>query len=462
MALKAAVGKASQGDRMKRSFEKTLRIALLLIGLVLASVVFYQVWVVYYNPYIRLPFYRRGNYMITLMYMAILTICVLVMKGQGIGRSRLAEVIISQCIALTMTAVVVYFPMSLLQYELLRPLPLLIMLPGQWLLVFIWNYLANFIYVKLVPPLKLLLVCDRGDGWRVADKLNKYPKGYSVNLSANVSEGKAVIWERLHACDGVLLDVHDDVWRSWVIRQCFKKDKLLFLVPTLTDVIVNCTKELHQIDTPLLCSREHRHTIEERAVKRAMDVVLSALALLLVSPLLLAIALAIKLDDGGPVLFRQERLTRDGKLFCILKFRSMVPDAERDGQRLAEEHDARVTRVGHMLRKTRLDELPQLFNVLWGDMSLVGPRPECPSIAARYEKQLPEFAYRLKVKAGITGYAQVYGDYATDPADKLMMDIMYIEQHDIVVDLNIMLLTIRALFMTDKTRGRKEQVEAKA
>ena len=105
---------------MKRSFEKTLRIALLLIGLVLASVVFYQVWLVYYNPYIRLPFYRRGNYMITLMYMAILTICVLVMKGQGIGRSRLAEVIISQCIALMMTAVVVYFPMSLLQYELLR------------------------------------------------------------------------------------------------------------------------------------------------------------------------------------------------------------------------------------------------------------------------------------------------------------------------------------------------------
>lgn len=241
-----------------------------------------------------------------------------------------------------------------------------------------------------------------------------------------------------------------------------QKDKLLFLVPTLTDVIVNRTKELHQIDTPLLCSREHRHTIEERAVKRTMDIAVSAVALLITSPLLLAIAVAIKLDDGGPVLFRQERLTRDGKLFCIFKFRSMVTDAERDGQRLASEHDARVTRVGRVLRKSRLDELPQLWNVLLGDMSLVGPRPECPAIAARYEKQLPEFAYRLKVKAGITGYAQVFGDYTTAPADKLMMDIMYIEQHDIVVDINILLLTIRALFITEKTRGRKEQVEAEA
>lgn len=447
---------------MKRSFEKTLRIVLLLIGLVLASAVFYQVWVQFYNPYIRLPFYRRGNYMITLMYAAILTICVLVMKGQGIGKSRLAEVVISQCIALTMTAVIVYFPMSLLQYELLRPLPLLIMLPGQWLLVFFWNYLANAIYIKLIPPLKLLLVWDCGAGWQVAEKLNRYPNGYSVHTSVNVSEGKTAVWDKLHECDGVLLDVQDDVWRSWVIRQCFKKDKLLFLVPTLTDVIVNRTKELHQIDTPLLCSREHRHTIEERAVKRTMDIAVSAVALLITSPLLLAIAVAIKLDDGGPVLFRQERLTRDGKLFCIFKFRSMVTDAERDGQRLASEHDARVTRVGRVLRKSRLDELPQLWNVLLGDMSLVGPRPECPAIAARYEKQLPEFAYRLKVKAGITGYAQVFGDYTTAPADKLMMDIMYIEQHDIVVDINILLLTIRALFITEKTRGRKEQVEAEA
>ena len=166
---------------------------------------------------------------------------------------------------------------------------------------------------------------------------------------------------------------------------------------------------------------------------------------------------AIKLCDGGPVFFRQERLTQDGRVFRIIKFRSMVVNAEKEGQRLASEHDDRITPVGKVIRRLRIDELPQFFNVLKGDMSLVGPRPECPSIAKEYEKWLPDFAYRLKVKAGITGYAQVYGNYATHPADKLMMDIMYIEKSYIVLDINLILLTARALFMTDKTKGKTEK-----
>ena len=441
---------------MSRRYEKTLKLTLLALGLLLLCVAFYQVWVRWYNPYIRLPFYRRGNYMFTLMYAAILVVCVLVLRGQELGEAHLTEIIVSQCIALTMTTVIVYFPMSLLQYELLRPWPLLLLMVGQWMLICVWNLIANRVYNRLVPAQRLLLVWDGKSGRKIAEKLNRYPNRFKVAGSVEVGEGKSEIRKQVKEYDGVLLSVQDDEWRSWVVRLCFKKDKRLFLAPTLTDVIVNQAKAMHPIDTPLLCSTDHRLTVEERALKRVMDVVVSALALAVLSPVFVLVAVWIKLDDGGPVFFRQERLTRDGEIFRICKFRSMVVDAGREGPRMATEHDERITRAGHFLRKTRLDELPQLLNVLKGDMSLVGPRPECQSIAKEYEKKLPEFAYRLKVKAGITGYAQVYGDYGTHPADKLMMDIMYIERSSIVVDISILLLTVRALFMTEKTRGKRE------
>lgn len=227
-------------------------------------------------------------------------------------------------------------------------------------------------------------------------------------------------------------------------------------MPTITNVIINSSRSLHIIDSPLLTSKDHCLTLEERVIKRVMDLLIAAAALIITAPIMLLIALCIKLGDGGPVFFRQERLTRNGKLFKICKFRSMRVDAESGGQRLATADDARITPVGRVIRKLRLDELPQLFNVLSGSMSIVGPRPECPSIAADYEKKLPAFSYRLKVKAGITGYAQVFGNYDTTPEDKLLMDIMYIEQFSARRDLNLMLLTLRVLFMTDKAKGTTE------
>lgn len=418
---------------------------------------FYQVWVKCYNPDIRLPFYRRGNYMLTLMYGTILLVCVLVMKGHTLGQTHLAEVIISQCIAVLLTSVIVYFPMSLLQYELLTPWPLLLLMLGQWVLVIAWNLIVNRVYFKFVPPVKVLLVWDGKAGRKIAEKLDAIPQRYHVSGEVSIQEGREAIRAAMQGYDAVLLCVKDDEWRSWLVRLCFKKDVQLFLAPTLTDVIVNSAKEVHRMDTPLLCSTDHRLTIEERAIKRIMDIVCAIIALIISSPVLIISAIAIKLCDGGPVFFRQERLTQDGRVFRIIKFRSMVVNAEKEGQRLASEHDDRITPVGKVIRRLRIDELPQFFNVLKGDMSLVGPRPECPSIAKEYEKWLPDFAYRLKVKAGITGYAQVYGNYATHPADKLMMDIMYIEKSNIVLDINLILLTARALFMTDKTKGKTEK-----
>ena len=172
---------------------------------------------------------------------------------------------------------------------------------------------------------------------------------------------------------------------------------------------------------------------------------------------MLLAAVAIKLYDRGPVLFKQKRYTINRKEFYVYKFRSMIVDAEKDGiARLASKNDSRITPIGSILRKTRLDELPQLFNVLKGDMSLVGPRPERPEIAVEYEKELPEFAFRLKVKAGLTGYAQIYGKYNTTPYDKLKLDLMYIQNYSFISDIKLLIVTFKIMFMKESTEGVEE------
>ena len=184
-----------------------------------------------------------------------------------------------------------------------------------------------------------------------------------------------------------------------------------------------------------------------------MDIVLSLIALILSSPVLLLIAVAIKLYDRGPVFYKQERLTRDGEIFKIIKFRSMRMDSEADGAQLAKKDDSRITPVGRVIRRIHFDELPQLFNILKGEMSFVGPRPEREEIANEYETVIPEFSFRLKVKAGLTGYAQVYGKYNTTPYDKLKLDLTYIETYSFWLDLKLMLMTFKIIFQKENTEG---------
>ena len=184
-----------------------------------------------------------------------------------------------------------------------------------------------------------------------------------------------------------------------------------------------------------------------------MDVTLSGVLLLVVSPFMLLTALAIKLEDGGPALFKQERVTVDGRPFWIYKFRSMIVDAEKYGAQFSSKNDSRITKVGRFIRATRLDELPQLLNILKGDMSIVGPRPERQQYIEEFCKETPEFIYRLKVKAGLTGYAQIYGKYNTTPLDKLKLDLMYIETYSVLLDIRLIFLTLKIMFMKESTEG---------
>ena len=230
------------------------------------------------------------------------------------------------------------------------------------------------------------------------------------------------------------------------------------VIPRIGDVIMSGAKRIHLFYLPMLMVERRTLSPEFEFTKRLADILISGLALIILSPLMLITAAAIKLTDKGPVFYRQVRLTKDGKKFNILKFRSMRVDAEKDGvARLSTgANDDRITPVGKIIRACRLDELPQLINVLKGEMSIVGPRPERPEIADQYEKEMPEFRLRLQVKAGITGYAQVYGKYNTTPYDKLQMDLMYIAHPSISQDLAIMFATVKILFMPESTEGIEE------
>lgn len=268
-----------------------------------------------------------------------------------------------------------------------------------------------------------------------------------------ISLGLDAIKEKICGYKAVVIGDIPSHERNVLLKYCFEKDIRCYSIPKLSDIMLRNADDIHLFDTTLLLSRNLRLTAEQLFCKRLVDIVFSLLMLVIASPFMLVIALAIKLYDGGPVLYKQPRLTRDKQIFMILKFRSMKMDSEVKGAQLAKKEDDRITPVGKIIRRIHFDELPQIFNILKGDMSLVGPRPERPEIAAVYCEKIPEFDYRLKVKAGLTGYAQVYGKYNTTPYDKLKLDLTYIETYSLKLDVKLLMLTFKILFQKENTEG---------
>ena len=264
---------------------------------------------------------------------------------------------------------------------------------------------------------------------------------------------KKKIHQMMQDYDGVIIwDLHSTE-RNRYLKYCFAHSVRCYVSPKISDIILMGSERIHLFDTPLLVSRNMGLAVDQRAAKRVMDILISGIGIIITSPIMLIIATAVKAYDRGPVFYFQDRLTLGGKPFKICKFRSMCVDSEKNGARLASKHDSRITPVGHVLRNLHLDELPQLFNVFKGDMSLVGPRPERESIMLEYEKELPEFYYRLKVKAGLTGYAQVYGKYNTTPYDKLKLDLFYIENYSFLLDIKLIFMTVKIFFQKEVSEG---------
>ena len=331
-----------------------------------------------------------------------------------------------------------------------------------FILLMLWQYVMHKIEVKYLPIPTVFIVASKEEQERLKTKIRKtYGLEKSTlkfaDLDSKNKLNEAETINQIAACDIVLIGESLPVeQKEHILRLANEKMKMVILVPTLYEI--SCSKMyLWQIDD-LPTQRVSRMllTLEQRALKRMQDIVVAVLAVLILWPVMLITAIIVKLDSPGPAIYSQIRVGRFGKEFKVHKFRSMRQDAEaKTGPVLAGENDPRITKFGHFMRATRLDELPQLFNVLKGEMSIVGPRPERPFFVEQFIKEKPEYAYRHNVKPGITGLAQIAGKYNTTAYDKLVYDLIYIQNVSVVNDLILMLQTLKVLITKESTEGVK-------
>ncbi|MDE7268210.1 MAG: exopolysaccharide biosynthesis polyprenyl glycosylphosphotransferase [Lachnospiraceae bacterium] len=433
-----------------------------LVGLVFQTALYVYVWQQVYNDIMQSSmwrsFHRKGFWLLAAVYFLLLLFFTATYGGLRIGYLKPMDVFFSQVISLIFTNVISYFQISLLSLELVTPYPLILMMLAEIAISGVWTFVSHRLYKQFFPPKRLLFISGERPVDDILRKFETRKDKYNIIKCVYENEGQRRIEaEILKNYDGVVLWDMNTTLRNKLLKFCYSKGVRVYIMPKIPDIMVQGSDKLNLFDTPILLIREYAMTIEQRFVKRAIDVICALILIVVTSPIMLITAVAIKIYDGGPVMYKQIRCTRDMREFKILKFRSMRSDAEKDGvARLASKNDSRITPVGKVIRKVRIDELPQLFNILNGDMSFIGPRPERPEIIRQYQGEMPEFTFRTKVKAGLAGYAQVYGKYNTTPYDKLKLDLFYIENYSVWLDLKLMLLTLKILFKPESTEGVDE------
>lgn len=415
-----------------------------------------------------LHFYKNGHILELTIYGVVLYAFSKMYGATRLGYLKNSEIIFSQIFATLIADVFIYGELSMMAFELFLPKLFLWMFAGQAVVLIIYTSIANKLYRMMFPPRKLLLLHGERPTDGICAKFESRKDKYVITrkelVLPDMQQNYRMILDAYQSgeCNAVVIWDVSTKERNKLLKFCYAKSIRVYLMPKITDVIMTGAEELHVFDSPMLLTREYSLTMEQRFIKRMIDVICSLILIIITSPIMLLTAIIIKLSDRGPVLYKQVRCTIGQREFKILKFRSMRVDAERDGQaRLAQKHDDRITPVGRVIRSCRIDELPQLFNILKGDMSFIGPRPERPEIIAEYLEVMPEFVYRMKVKAGLAGFAQVYGKYNTTPYDKLKLDLTYIENYSIWLDVKLMMLTLKVLFLPDSTEGvDAEQITA--
>lgn len=452
--------------RQIEAFKKLILLGLSAVGLVLQIMIYRYFYYEYYMYSITvwLDFWRRGHMLIISIYGILLILFNKTYGGMKIGYYRNAEVVFSQIFALLAVNVITYLQNSLMSLKLLQPGPVILMTLIEGITAAAWTMVASLIYKGIFAPRKLLVIYGERPINDIISKFETRKDKYSIEKCMNISEGiGAVCAEAMNRYDAVVIWDIDVKTRNEIMKFCYGKSIRVYIMPHISDVILKGSEMLNLFDTPIFLTREYVLTMDQRFCKRCIDLLCSLILAIIASPIMLVTAIIIKLYDGGPVLYKQVRVTMGGKEFKIMKFRSMRVDAEKDGvARLASKNDSRITPIGKFIRKVRIDELPQLFNIIKGEMTFIGPRPERPQIIEQYMKDMPEFAYRTKVKAGLAGYAQVYGKYNTTPYDKLKLDLTYIENYSVWLDIKLILLTLKILFSPESTEGVEEtQVTAK-
>lgn len=413
-------------------------------------------WYNHYKDMMPVEYWRRGNWVIVGLYGLFIMVFSRAFGALKVGYLKTWDIMYSQMLTILCVNGVTYLQLSLINGDwkfLQNSQPMFLLCLIDFVIVWIWALFMRWIYAIIYPPHEMLLIYGDISPTSIIRKLESRKDKYHIKEKMALNEGVDNILERILEYDAVLvgdIPVHD---RNTFIKYCFEKNIRCYGIPKITDIMIRNSESIDLFDSPLLLFRNNGLTYRQMFVKRAMDIAISLIGIILSSPIMLLIAAAIKLYDHGPVFYRQKRQTINEKEFDILKFRSMVVDSERQGARLAQKDDDRITPVGRVIRRLHFDELPQLFNILMGDMAFVGPRPERKEITEEYSKVIPEFPLRLKVKAGLTGYAQVYGQYNTEPYDKLKMDLDYITNYSVWLDIKLIILTVKILFQKEKSAG---------
>ncbi|MBQ2937099.1 MAG: exopolysaccharide biosynthesis polyprenyl glycosylphosphotransferase [Lachnospiraceae bacterium] len=447
---------------MKRleSIKRIMVLWLSFVGLLFHTAVYAYVWFNYYYPAIskftaRFKFYKNGHLLILGIYFVLLFFFFHTYGGLKVGYLKPMEIFFSQFFSLLFVNIITYLQISLMNNWLIQPEYFIGAMLVQLLIAAVWIAICNLLYRKVFPPRKMLLIYGERSIDDILRKFASRKDKYNIVKCLNITEGIDKIEQEISDKYGavVLWDI-PTADRNKLLKFCYGRSMRVYMMPKIPDVLVQGSDQLHLFDTPILLTREYALTVEQRITKRLIDIVCALILVILTSPIMLITAICIKCYDKGPVLYKQVRCTMGGKEFWIMKFRSMRVDAEKDGvARLASKNDNRITPIGKFIRAVRIDELPQLFNILSGDMSFIGPRPERPEIIKQYVEEMPEFVFRMKVKAGLAGYAQVYGKYNTTPYDKLKLDLSYIENYSVWLDIKLMLLTLKILIQAESTEG---------
>ncbi len=444
-------------DEVKHS----LRIIEGMLEVAILSGMYYFNW----NEFYRNNGYQyggMGKYVLIGIYAALIIVIFHLCDSFKFGHLKLIDVVISQCISMLVVNGITYLQLSLIANRMISLYPMLGLLGCDWIISLIIVYVYTWIYHRNYVPRNMVMIYENDNAVNLKFKMDTRNDKYRVTKIINIKMGDSLIKEEINKHDAVIINDVPSPMSNDILKYCYHRGIRTYVVPKISDIITRGADDITLFDTPLLLVKGTGLSIIQKFCKRVFDLTLSLIAMIPAAPIMLIVALAIKVEDRGPVFYRQKRVTINGKEFDILKFRSMIVDAEKGGYNMnmrANGKDPRITRVGAFIRACRIDELPQILNIIKGDMSIVGPRPERVENIKQYSEEIPEFQDRLKVKGGLTGYAQIYGKYNTSAYDKVRLDLMYIENYSLFLDIKLIFMTLQILVKPESTEGFDKVVE---
>ncbi len=435
--------------------ESFLKLALVIVLILVEGILFVNCWISNYNYLLRFPYIMKGNIFLMFMYMGLSYIFMILFDCNTLSEYRPATLIFSEMLSITACNILVYFVIIIPAAALgLMPImPIILLTISDFIVIVLWALIVNSLLKKLLPPKELLCISSKSNLDLIIYKFIKRNDIFIVRDKIEYNENNLeYIYNKCNLYNDILIGDITSEARNDIIKHCFNNSRNIYVIPKISDILLKYSDDLLIFDTPLFLSSNFGLSIELKIIKRLIDIIFSLFVIICFMPIWIIVAIIIKLEDNGPIFFIQERVTINKKLFKIIKFRSMKV-SNSDKIIPTTEEDDRITKIGKFIRKFHIDEVPQFINVLLGDMSIVGPRPERKEHVELYSKEIVEFDYRYKVKAGITGLAQIYGKYNTSAIDKLKLDLVYIKKCSLMFDLELIMRTLKVLVISDNTEG---------